>query len=135
MVFDPAAAGTLGIDIQVDGLVVDLEYDVDICGYSSVTDTGDMTADTTDIVSSVSLAVEEGVSHKRLFVADTWSDRVLGFDMTPGQVSSGMEASYVLGQGDFTTRDTTVAANRFYFASREGAGIYPSQSAQDVRGA
>ena len=48
--------------------------------------------------------------------------------MTPGQVSSGMEASYVLGQADFTTRDTTVAANRFYFASREGAGIYPSQS-------
>ena len=74
------------------------------------------------------LAVEYDTSGKRLFVADTWNDRVLVFDMTPGQVSSGMEASYVLGQADFTTRDTTVAANRFYFASREGAGIYPSQS-------
>ncbi len=74
------------------------------------------------------LAVEYDDSHKRLFVADTWNDRVLVFDMTPGQVSSGMDASYVLGQADFTTRDTTVAANRFYFASREGAGIYPSQS-------
>ena len=74
------------------------------------------------------LAVEYDTSHKRLFVADTWNDRVLVFDMTPGQVSSGMDASYVLGQADFTTRDTTVAANRFYFASREGAGIYPSQS-------
>ena len=77
------------------------------------------------------LAVEYDTSHKRLLVADTWNDRVLVFDMTPGpagKVSSGMEASYVLGQADFTTRDTTVAANRFYFASREGPGIYPSQS-------
>ena len=41
------------------------------------------------------------------------ADRVLVFDMTPGGVSSGMEASYVLGQADFTTRDTTVAATRF----------------------
>jgi len=74
------------------------------------------------------LAVEYDTSHKRLFVADTWNDRVLVFDMTPGKVSSGMEASYVLGQENFTTRDTTVAPDRFYFASREGAGIYPSQS-------
>lgn len=74
------------------------------------------------------LAVEYDTSGKRLFVADTWNDRVLVFDMTPGKVSSGMDATHVLGQADFTTRDTTVAANRFYFASREGAGIYPSQS-------
>ena len=44
------------------------------------------------------LAVEYDTSHKRLFVADTWNDRVLVFDMTPGQVSSGMDASYVLGR-------------------------------------
>ena len=88
------------------------------------------------------LAVEYDESHKRLFVADTWNDRILVFDMTPGRVHSGMEASYVLGQADFTSRDVDpelivasgvtqvirATRNRFYFASREGAGIYPSQS-------
>ncbi len=74
------------------------------------------------------LAVEYDDSHKRLFVADTWSDRVLVFDMTPGQVESGMEASYVLGQADFTSYDPRAARNRIYFGSRAGRGIYPSEA-------
>ena len=74
------------------------------------------------------LAVEYDDSHKRLFVADTWSDRVLVFDMTPGQVESGMEASYVLGQADFTSYDPRAAQNRIYFGSRAGRGIYPSEA-------
>ena len=74
------------------------------------------------------LAVEYDESHKRLFVADTWSDRVLVFDMTPGQVLSGMPASYVLGQPDFTSYDPRAARNRIYFGSRAGRGIYPSEA-------
>ena len=74
------------------------------------------------------LAVEYDDSHKRLFVADTWSDRVLVFDMTPGQVESGMEASYVLGQADFTSYDPRAVQDRIYFGSRAGRGIYPSEA-------
>ena len=74
------------------------------------------------------LAVEYDESHKRLFVADTWSDRVLVFDMTPGQVESGMEASYVLGQADFESYDPRAARDRIYFGSRAGRGIYTTEA-------
>ena len=74
------------------------------------------------------LAVEYDESHKRLFVADTWSDRVLVFDMTPGQVASGMEASYVLGQADFESYDPRAARDRIYFGSRAGRGIYTTEA-------
>ena len=74
------------------------------------------------------LAVEYDESHKRLFVADTWSDRVLVFDMTPGQVDSGMEASYVLGQADFESYDPRAARDRIYFGSRAGRGIYTTEA-------
>jgi len=74
------------------------------------------------------LAVEYDESHKRLFVADTWSDRVLVFDMTPGQVESGMEASYVLGQQDFQSYDPRSARDRIYFGSRAGRGIYTTEA-------
>ena len=74
------------------------------------------------------LAVEYDESHKRLFVADTWSDRVLVFDMTPGQVESGMEASYVLGQEDFESYDPRAARDRIYFGSRAGRGIYTTEA-------
>ena len=74
------------------------------------------------------LAVEYDESHKRLFVADTWSDRVLVFNMTPGQVESGMEASYVLGQADFGSYDPRAARDRIYFGSRAGRGIYTTEA-------
>ena len=69
------------------------------------------------------LAVEYDESHERVFVADTWNERVLVFDMTPGQVASGMAASYVLGQADFTSYEQATAADRLHFGSREGNGI------------
>ncbi len=69
------------------------------------------------------LAVEYDESHERLFVADTWNERVLVFDMAPDQVESGMPASYVLGQEDFTSYEQTTAADRLHFGSREGNGI------------
>ena len=72
------------------------------------------------------LAVEYDESHKRLFVADSWNDRVLVYDMTPGRVSSGMPASYVLGQKDFTSYEPAATRNRISFGSRDGNGIGPS---------
>ena len=72
------------------------------------------------------LAVEYDESHKRLFVADSWNNRVLVYDMTPGKVESGMPASYVLGQKDFTSYEPAAARNRISFGSRDGRGIGPS---------
>ena len=72
------------------------------------------------------LAVEYDESHKRLFVADSWNNRVLAYDMTPGRVESGMPASHVLGQKDFTSYEPAAARNRISFGSRDGRGIGPS---------
>ena len=71
------------------------------------------------------LAVEYDDSHKRLFVADSWNNRVLVYDMTPGQVESGMPASYVLGQRDFESYEPMAARNRISFGSRDGHGHRP----------
>ncbi len=72
------------------------------------------------------MAMEYDDSHKRLFVADTWNDRVLAFDMTPGRVESGMAASYVLGQKDFVSYEPDTAADRISFGTRDGRGIGPA---------
>ena len=69
------------------------------------------------------MSVEYDETHKRLFVADTWNDRVLVFDMTPGRVSSGMPASHVLGQPDFTSYEPAASRDRIYFGARDGNGI------------
>ena len=69
------------------------------------------------------MSVEYDEVYKRLFVADTWNDRVLVYDMTPGRVSSGMPASYVLGQKDFTSYEPAATRNRIFFGSRDGNGI------------
>ncbi len=69
------------------------------------------------------MSVEYDEVHKRLFVGDTWNDRVLVFDMTPGQVASGMPASHVLGQKDFVSYEPAAARNRIFFGSRDGNGI------------
>ena len=72
------------------------------------------------------MAVEYDTSHKRLFVADTWNNRVLAFDMTPGQVESGMAATHVLGQEDFESYEVATAADRLSFGTRNARGIGPA---------
>lgn len=72
------------------------------------------------------MAVEYDTSNKRLFVADTWNNRVLAFDMTPGQVESGMAATHVLGQENFESYEVAVAADRLSFGSRNALGIGPA---------
>lgn len=39
--------------------------------------------------------------HKRLFVADSGNNRILGFNVRPNQIENGMSATVVLGQEDF----------------------------------
>ena len=72
------------------------------------------------------LAVTYDESHQRLFVADAWNDRVLVYDMRPGKVSSGMAASYVLGQPDFLTAVAATRPDRFDFGTTRGFGIGPT---------
>ena len=69
------------------------------------------------------MSVEYDETTKRLFVADTWNDRVLVYDMTPDQVKSGMAASHVLGQKDFTSYEPGAAPDRLFYGSRNGNGI------------
>ena len=72
------------------------------------------------------MAVEYDTSYKRLFVADTWNNRVLAFDMSPDQVESGMDATHVLGQENFESYEVATAADRISFGTRNGRGIGPS---------
>ena len=74
------------------------------------------------------LAVHYDESHKRLFVADAWNDRVLVYDMTPEKVHSGMPASYVLGQRDFESYEAKSARNRLDLGARWGRGIGTSNA-------
>ena len=52
--------------------------------------------------------------HDRLFVSDGGNHRVLGFDVAPYRLRSGMPASVVLGQPDFTTRGSNSTLTGLY---------------------
>ncbi len=52
--------------------------------------------------------------HDRLFVSDGGNHRVLGFDVAPNRLRSGMPASVVLGQPDFTTRGSNSTLTGLY---------------------
>lgn len=72
------------------------------------------------------MVFEYDTSYKRLFVADSWNNRVLVFDMTPGQVQSGMAATHVLGQANFQSFAAANTADRFNFGLRDAGGFNPS---------
>jgi Putative Ig domain len=50
--------------------------------------------------------------NNRLFVEDEGQNRILVFNLSSG-ISNGMNASYVIGQPDFTTNDSGVTQNQF----------------------
>ena len=52
-------------------------------------------------------------ANERLFVSDGNTNRILVFDLSSG-ITNGMDASYVLGQEDFTSGGIGLAADRFY---------------------
>ncbi len=62
------------------------------------------------------LAVDE--ANQRLFVGDGSNNRILVFDIAPERIKTGMDASIVLGQEDFTSREPGLDARRL---SRPGA--------------
>jgi sugar lactone lactonase YvrE len=63
--------------------------------------------------------VEYDPDYKRLFVSDRSNNRVLVWDLAAG-IGTDMDASYVLGQPDFTTN--SVSATRFKFNAAYGVG-------------
>ena len=57
------------------------------------------------------LAIDE--ANQRLFASDGSNNRLLVFDIHPDRLRTGMSASLVLGQEDFTSREPGLAQNRF----------------------
>ncbi len=51
--------------------------------------------------------------HKRAFVSDGGNNRVLGYDTVPDQLRTGMPASVVIGQPDFTSGERGLSATSF----------------------
>src|SRR6266540_641787 len=49
---------------------------------------------------------------QRLFVTDNGGNRVMAFDVTPGTLTNGEAAAFVLGQPDFTTGSPGATANK-----------------------
>lgn len=71
---------------------------------------GDTTQDT---FSTPGFGAYDAVN-KRLFVADQSNYRVMVFDLSGG-ITTGMDASYVIGQDDFVSTDFDTTADRFAF--------------------
>lgn len=65
-----------------------------------------VSAGTTQSKFNASRYIAYDSNHQRLFVSEEENKRVTVFDLSEG-VTTGMDASYVLGQPDFTTSDTT----------------------------
>ncbi|MCH2278297.1 MAG: hypothetical protein MK358_05410, partial [Vicinamibacterales bacterium] len=62
------------------------------------------------------VAVDE--VNQRLFVSDGSNNRILIFDISPDRIATGMDASIVLGQKDFTSQEAGLNARRL---SRPGS--------------
>jgi len=65
---------------------------------------------------------------KRLYVGDSWNDRILIFEADPQSLppGGGHSAVAVLGQADFTSRDRRTTRNRMSFKITRGRGIASS---------
>ncbi len=83
---------------------------------------GEPDMQTTDYATSQNLldcpaGISYDASHQRLFVSDECDSRVVVYDLSGG-ITDGMDASYVLGQADFTSYNSnqngSPAANTMY---------------------
>jgi DNA-binding beta-propeller fold protein YncE len=61
------------------------------------------------------LGIDLDRDNQRLFVADAANHRVLVYDLSGG-ITDGMNASYVLGQPDFTTQTVAATQSKFNFS-------------------
>lgn len=64
--------------------------------------------------------------NQRLFVADTGNDRVLAFNVAPGTISNGENASYEFGQSNFTSN--TAGGGQTGFQLPTGVAYDPNHS-------
>jgi len=76
----------------------------------------------------IPLALAYDKVDKRLYVGDSWNDRILIYDVNPDNfpAGGGHEAVAVLGQADFTSQDPRTTQNRMDFAVTRGRGIASS---------
>jgi sugar lactone lactonase YvrE len=76
----------------------------------------------------IPLSVTYDKVDKRLYVGDSWNDRILIFDADPEKLpeGGGHEAVAVLGQADFITQEPMTTQNRMDFAVTRGRGIASS---------
>ncbi|MGR0481756.1 MAG: InlB B-repeat-containing protein [Candidatus Electronema sp. V4] len=96
--FDSAAAKANGAN--ADGVL----------GRPDFTTSADSLARQNTMIDPEGLAVD---ADGRLWVADTWNNRVLRFDNATAK-GNGADADAVLGQTNFTDRDYATAQNRMY---------------------
>ena len=72
---------------------------------------------------TVPIALAYDTSTKRLFVGDGYHNRVMVYDATPDRFESGMAASIVIGQEDFTSTEQAAGKTGINFGVRMGRGI------------
>jgi Putative Ig domain len=92
-------------DQFTDGLPHNATY---VLGQSDFTSN----SDNLDQHSLSSMGMVYDQVNNRLFVEDEGHDRILVFNLSSG-ISNGMDASYVIGQPDFTTLNYGVSQNQF----------------------
>ncbi|NCS99575.1 hypothetical protein GW765_01180 [Candidatus Parcubacteria bacterium] len=86
------------------------DYDADyVLGQSDFTSTANTTTQS-GLYYPLSTAQDENGNY--LFVVDAFNNRVLVYDLSGG-ITNGMNASYVLGQDDFVSRDAGVFQDSF----------------------
>jgi len=87
-----------------------------VLGQANFTDS---VSGTTQSNMDTTMGLSYDATHKRLFVADLYNYRVLVYDLS-GSITNGMDASYVLGQPNFTSSNPGSGQNgmdRVYDAS------------------
>jgi DNA-binding beta-propeller fold protein YncE len=106
------------------GSIANGENASNVLGQSSWTSGG---AATTQAGMDYPIGLEYDATNSRLFVADYYNNRMLVYNVAPGTIANGENASYVLGQANFTSG----SANK---GGSEGQATlsYPSSAAYDA---
>jgi sugar lactone lactonase YvrE len=99
-----------------------------VLGQSDFTSSGsDTNAKGFSLGSNAGSAISYDVNNNRLFVSDIGNNRVLIFDLSGG-ITNNMDASYVLGQADFTSGGSDTNAKGFYMAGIGGGLAYDTNN-------
>lgn len=96
---------------EVQTIYLTAENAANVLGQAGYTTS---TAATTQSGMSLPYGVAYDATYQRLFVADASNARVLVFNVAPGTISNGMNASKVLGQSSFTTSTQAATQSGMY---------------------